>query len=261
MSLPPPSALNTEKIVSEQQHTKQMAQLGEMAIGIAHEINQPLNTISLVMDNLLYELNQPTPIDDFYFKQKLSKIFDNITRIRIIVDSINTFSHNHDGYLATGFNINSAIQNATAMLSEQFNLQNIQLHIDLAESLPFIVGNTFKFEQVILNMLSNAKDAVCDRKREMQNGFEMEVSVTSFQKGQQIFIEITDNGAGITEKNVDYIMNPFYTTKDGKKGTGLGLSISAHIIKNMNGKIEVKKRIPFGTTFSISLAVPEKEKQ
>jgi len=236
-------------------HADRMASLGEMASGIAHEINQPLNTISFVMDNILYEAAKDGNIEKNYFEKKSKKIFENIIRIKNIIDHIRDFSRSRDDYILTGFDINSSINNAVTMLAEQFKHLSINLSLELEENLPLIIGNTFNFEQVVLNMLSNSKDALLEKKSKRTEDFEMFIKVKSFRENQCLVIEFIDNGVGISNEDIDNIMLPFYTTKDTGKGTGLGLSISYHIIKEMNGSIEIASNIFGGVTFRIILLI------
>ena len=248
-----------KKMEKKQIHADRMSSLGEMASGIAHEINQPLNTLSLVVDNILYEAAKDENIGKEYLKKKSEKIFKNIIRIKNIIDHIRAFSRINDDYILTGFDINSSINNAVIMISKQFEHLNISLDIQLEGNPPLIIGNTFQFEQVILNLLSNAKDALLEKKNIRKAHFDMLVGIRSFKENQCFVIEITDNGIGISEEDIENIILPFYTTKDTGKGTGLGLSISYQIIKEMNGTIEIESDKHTGTTFKIILKIQNKK--
>ena len=160
-----------KKLEAKQIHADRMASLGEMASGIAHEINQPLNIISIVMDKILFESAKTKTIDIGLLKNKSDKIFENITRIRNIIDHIRAFSRNHDDYVSTAFDINSSIKNATSLIAEQFKHFGIKLSIQLEKQLPQIFGNTYKFEQVMLNLLVNAKDALLEKKSKDKDKF------------------------------------------------------------------------------------------
>lgn len=247
-----------KKMETKQIHADRMASLGEMASGIAHEINQPLNTISLVMDNILYEAAKDENIEKNYLKKKSDKIFENIARIRNIIDHVRAFSRSHDDYILTGFDINISINNAVSMISEQFKHLAINLNLQLGEKIPSLIGNTFKFEQVIINILSNAKDALLEKKSKLSTPFDMLVSIRSYRENQRVIVEIADNGTGISEEDMENIMLPFYTNKDAGKGTGLGLSISYQIIKEMNGSIEILSNMMYGTTFKLVLEIQNK---
>jgi PAS domain S-box-containing protein len=228
-----------KKIETKQIHADRMANLGEMASGIAHEINQPLNIISMVMDKLLFESDKSETVDIEFLKIKSDKIFDNITRIRNIIDHVRAFSRSDDNYLLTAFDINSSIENAISMILEQYKHLDINLNTQLNQQIPLIVGNTYKFEQVIVNLLTNAKDAVLERRRKQDDYCELKVEISTWQENHSLIVEITDNGTGIDKDDIQNIMLPFYTTKDEGKGTGLGLSICYQIIKEMNGIIEI----------------------
>lgn len=223
------------------------------------KINQPLNTISLVVDNIFYEATKDENLRNDYLKKKSEKIFENITRIRNIIDHIRAFSRSNDDYILTGFDINSSINNAVTMISEQFEHLAIKLNLQLEKNLPLIIGNTFQFEQVLLNLLSNAKDALIEKKNIRKEHFDMLVSIRSFKENQCLIIEMTDNGTGINEEDIEHIFLPLYTTKDTGMGTGLGLSISYQIIKEMNGTIEITSNKRTGTTFKIILKIQNKE--
>jgi len=255
----------TDRVLAEKRliHSERMAGLGELASGIAHEINQPLNTISLILDNLLSEVAKDENIKEDYLKNKSDKIFDNITRMRNIIDHIRAFSRNQDESILTGFDINSSIRNAVSMISEQFRHLAISLNLDLQEKLPEIIGDTYKVEEVILNLLANAKDALLEKSHKVKESqsqkvnenFEMVVGIRSYQKDQHIIVEVNDNGIGIRDEDIGHIMLPFYTTKDVGKGTGLGLSISYQIIREMHGTIEISSNILKGTTIKIIFGI------
>ncbi|MDP1795696.1 MAG: HAMP domain-containing sensor histidine kinase, partial [Daejeonella sp.] len=151
--------------------------------------------------------------------------------------------------------INSSIENAVSMISEQFKHLAINLNLQLEKQIPQISGNTYKFEQIILNLLANAKDAMIEKKRKQKEYFEMIVGIRSYQENQFIIVEVTDNGIGISNDDINNIILPFYTTKDEGKGTGLGLSICYQIVKEMGGTLEITSDIFHGTKFKIILTI------
>jgi len=236
-------------------HADRMAHLGEMAAGIAHEINQPLNILSLVMDKILLEGTKTGTLDIGYFKDKSDKIFNNITRIRNIIDHIRAFSRSNDDYILTTFDINSSIENAVSMVADQLKQVQISIGLNLENQLPKINGNTYKFEQVVINLLTNARDALVAKKNKEKDFFEMKIGIKTYQENNAIIVEITDNGSGIPKEEIDKVMLPFYTTKDPGKGTGLGLSICYRIIKEMNGIIEISSNPLNGTKVKIILTI------
>lgn len=234
-------------------HNARLLSLGEMATGIAHEINQPLNNISLTLENVFTEIQSDRPVSQTYYKDKSQRIFDNIYRMRGIIDHIRDFSRDQTDFFSSLFDINDSISNAISMISAQFKYRSIALELDLKNEIPNILGNTFKFEQVVLNLLINAKDALEEKKDVMGKDFPMCIKISTGVIKHQIFTEIKDNGIGIQPHELEKIVLPFYTTKAAGKGTGLGLSISHGIVKEMNGTLEISSKPGIGTTIRIKL--------
>ena len=244
-----------KKAEAKQLHADRMANLGEMASGIAHEINQPLNIISMVLEKILFDTSRNQKIDIAFVKEKSERIFENITRIRNIIDHIRAFSRNHDDYVLSNFNINTAIENAVSMTTEQFKHMGIDVFLNLDRELPVIYGNTYKFEQVVVNLLVNSKDAVLEKKGLGQDYADMVIGIRSFMEDQSVIVEVTDNGMGIKDDDINNVILPFYTTKDEGKGTGLGLSICYQIIKDLNGTIDIISTRSAGTKIRIMLEI------
>jgi len=230
-----------------------MANLGEMASGMAHEINQPLNVISAVVDGILFEATLAEKVDIDLFKNKSEKIFQNILRIRNIIDHVRAFSRNQNEFVSTVFDINVSIENAVSMFEEQFRHQGINLSLNLDQQISPFTGNTYQFEQVIINLLMNAKDAVIEKKLREGEHTELNIGITTLRRNFNIIIEVSDNGTGISNDDLQNIMLPFYTTKGEGKGTGLGLSICYQIIEGMGGTIEINNNNSGGTTVKIEL--------
>lgn len=242
-----------KKIEAKQLHADRMANLGEMATGIAHEINQPLNIISMVMDKILFESAKTETIGIEFLENKSGKIFENIIRIRNIIDHIRAFSRSASDYVLTAFDINSSIENAISMTIEQLKHLGINLNLQLDKQIPQIVGNTYKFEQVIINLLANAKDAIEEKQSIQEDYFETLIGIRTYQQNQFLIVEVSDNGIGIGNDDIDNISLPFYTTKDEGKGTGVGLSICYQIIKEMNGTIDITSDHFYGTKIKLVL--------
>ena len=247
------------RMEAAQIHAARMASLGEMASGIAHEINQPLNIISMVMDKILFESAKKEVIEADFLRVKSDKIFENITRIRNIIDHVRTFSRSNDGYVSSSFDVNSTIENAISMISEQFKYLGISIIHEHNSSLPQCLGNTSLFEQVVLNILINAKDALVEKRKRDKDGWDMIIKVDTFRENRNINIEISDNGTGINKDDIQKVMLPFFTTKEAGKGTGLGLSICYQIINGMGGNIEICSDQVSGTKVKIVLNYQKEE--
>ena len=247
--------ISERKLLEKQiRHSERMAGIGELATGMAHEINQPLNTISLSIDNIIYSMNNNT-LSDTYLKTKINKVFDNITRIKNIIDHVRTFSRDQDDFVQSELDINKSINNSISMISEQMNHKGIILEFHANNVLPGLKGNTQRLEQVILNLLINAKDALEEKKRKLGRNFKKRIEIAVHKTNDQIIIEVKDNGIGIPSESIDKVLLPFYTTKPPGHGTGLGLSISYGIIKELNGELEVQSEVLKGTTIKIIIPI------
>ena len=249
--------ISERKLFEKQlRHSERMTGIGELATGMAHEINQPLNTISLIVDNIVFSLDNNT-ITESYLKTKINKVFDNITRIRKIIDHVRTFSRDQDDFVQASFEINTSIQNSISMISEQFSHKEIELSFHSDKNIPAIIGNGYRFEQVILNMLINAKDAIEEKKKKNCSKFKKKIDISTKLENRQIIIEIKDNGIGIASEDIDKVLLPFFTTKAPGQGTGLGLSISYGIIKELGGDIEILSNHKSGTTILMKIPVQD----
>ncbi len=249
--------ISERKLFEKQlRHSERMTGIGELATGMAHEINQPLNTISLTVDNVIYSLNNQT-ITENYLRTKIDKVFDNITRIKKIIDHVRTFSRDQDDFVQASFEINTSIQNSISMISEQFSHKEINLSFIPYKNNLVLIGNAYRFEQVILNMLINSKDAIEEKKKTNCSKFKKRIEISANQHNNQIVIEIKDNGIGIAPEDIDKVLLPFFTTKAPGQGTGLGLSISYGIIKELGGEIGIISNPKEGTTISIKIPVQD----
>ena len=247
--------ISERKLLEKQiRHSERMAGIGELATGMAHEINQPLNTISLSFDNIIYSIDNKT-LTDTYLKTKINKVFDNISRIKNIIDHVRTFSRDQDDFVQSEFDITTSINNSISMIAEEMNHKGISVEFKCAEELPQLKGNSQRLEQVMLNLLINAKDALEEKKRKPGKGFKKRIEILVKKNNYQIIIEVKDNGIGISTENIDKILLPFYTTKPPGEGTGLGLSISYGIIKELNGELEIQSEVLKGTTIRIIIPI------
>ena len=246
--------ISQRKIIeNELFHAKKLIGLGEMASGIAHEIFQPINNIGLMVDKMMMMASK----NDWSCKNEIhatsEKIFENIIRVQIIIDNIRSFSSTDNNYISSDVNINKSIRNALMMISEQCKHRSITLDFKPEQERFSVRGNIYKFEQVMFNLVKNSMDALEEKKQHNGVPFEMKILIRSFVLNDSVAVSVEDNGVGISEKNMEYIMHPFYTTKESGKGTGLGLSISYGIIKEMNGDIKIKSDPMHGTTVIITL--------
>jgi len=235
-----------------------LAILGELAAGIAHELNQPMQTLSFTLENILLAISDKS-IDAKYLEQKIAFLFDDISRMQSVIEHIRGFSRQSDDE-SSCFEVCEAIENAIRMIRERFAKHGIKLLFHRLEHPLLVAGNMFKFEQVILNLLTNARDAVLDRdKSDDDEPYNIEVLVK--QEHTMIGILIRDRGCGIAPDIYPKVFDIFFTTKSLERGTGLGLSISMGIIKGMNGSLSLAPNTDGGTDAKILLPVYSEEKE
>jgi len=247
------------KIVKEQQlllnQKSKLESLGELSAGLAHEINQPLLGISMGLDNILMasqEKNFSAP----YVTNKVDVLFKDIDRIKQIIEHVRTFSRGQESKANKKIEINELIRNTLILTNKIVSSEHIIFNVKTPGDEVFVMGNPYRLEQVILNLLSNARHAVDERVKDTEcNSKQKNISLEVEQKNGFVTIEVTDNGIGIPEARISKIFDPFYTTKDEDKGTGLGLSISFGIINEMNGTIEVESIEKKQTTLRIKLPI------
>jgi two-component system NtrC family sensor kinase len=140
-------------------------------------------------------------------------------------------------------------------LKFQLGKKQISLHLSLQEDLPFIKGSQPQIEQIIINLLLNAKDALDESAQT-----EKSISIATYSENKFMVVQVTDNGTGIEQERLPFIFHPFHTTKDREKGTGLGLSVSLGIAKDHGGKIDVLSTPGHGSTFFLRLPIQGEER-
>ena len=220
--------------------------LGVLATGIVHEINQPLMAISMALDILALKAG-----DGAYTAVKVASMKEYVSRITKIVDEVRTFAREKHDDTGT-FSMNTAVRNVLGMIGTQLKGHTIRVIESLDEAMPTVTGDLYRFEQVVLNIVTNARYAVetCAVKPEGA-----EISIRTYSNGRKAIMQIRDNGAGIPEGVKRNLFTPFYTTKPVGDGTGLGLSIAYGIIKSMGGDIDVVSEEGRFTEFTITLPV------
>lgn len=220
--------LESEKIKAA--HASKMATLGEMAGGIAHEINNPL-TVILGLTKLLQRHSREEITDQHPPERYLEKIENMTNRISRIVKSLSNFSRNADKDPMRETFLSKIVDETLELCLEKFRTQQIHIEVDVDKNLA-IFCREVQISQVLLNLLNNSYDAI-------QNNAEKWIKIQATEKFDEIELSITDSGTGIQKEIGEKIMNPFFTTKEQGKGTGLGLSISKGIIEEHDGRLEL----------------------
>jgi len=193
-------------------------------------------------------------LSEDYLNSKINALFKDIDRIRQIINHVRIFSRDQDSEMLETVDLNEVIYDALSMVSKQYNNHNIKIKLKLSDNKCFTIGNKYRIEQVILNLLSNAKYAVEERQKLSKSDLYTKIiTIRSFEENGHVVFEIEDNGTGIPKKSIDNIFDPFFTTKDVESGTGLGLSITYGIIKEMKGDISVESKSNEFTRMKVAL--------
>lgn len=224
--------------------TEKLASLGQLAAGVAHEINNPLGTITIYAHILLKGMDKDDPR-----REDVELIVNESNRAKEIVQGLLSFAR--ETKLRPGaVNVNDLLEDVLGLVANQSLFHNIKIRKSLFQGLPTIVADEMQLKQVFLNIILNAAQAMEGKGK---------LSITTSPERRQIKVKIRDTGPGIPPEVVKNIFSPFFTTKE--KGTGLGLAISYGIIERHNGKIDVDTALGKGSTFRVSLPVSVDEEQ
>jgi polar amino acid transport system substrate-binding protein len=273
----------TERKKSEEQaklHQQQLMQaskmvaLGTLVSGVAHEINNPNNFIMLNSPILKEAWENAMPILEKYYEEngdfimggmKFSEMRDNIPalfsgisdgskRIKRIVDDLKNYVRNDSADLTQPIDINAVIKSAVSLLTNMIKNTTHNFSIEKGNDLPVLKGNFQRLEQVMINLIQNACQALPDNNRGIY------ISTAYDQNNSNIVVTIRDEGVGMPPETVEHIMDPFFTTKHDAGGIGLGLSISSRIVEEHGGTLRFSSEPGAGTTATITLPI-EREKQ
>lgn len=217
--------------------SEKLASVGRLAAGIAHEINNPLTPIRLILEGILEDIEYGDEIR----VEDIQRILESVIRIKTIVERLQQFTRMpHQDIAMQAFGVNQVIHNVIELTRKVLEQADIKLHLDVQPAR--IIGNTDQLEQVLLNLVLNAHTAI---------GQHGNITVKCHSANDEVTISVTDDGVGIPKEIVNQIFEPFMTTRD--EGTGLGLFVSYAIVQNHQGQIQVESQPQRGTTFRIIL--------
>lgn len=218
-----------------------LAMLGQMAAGITHELNQPLTAIRAFADNASTFLSRGK-VDQA--DENLRHISAASARMGNIVAQLKGFARKSPESVAV-VEVNQAIQDAALLLQSEFDRHGVQLELHMPDTF-HVLGDTVRIEQVLINLMRNALDAV-------EHAAQKHVRLVLEADAQQVTIRILDSGSGLPEEVVKHLFEPFFTTKATGHGLGLGLAISSSIVQAMNGHLTARNQVPCGAEFVVSM--------
>ena len=250
----------TERLESEIKliQAGKMATLGEMATGIAHELNQPLAVIKTASSYFLRKTRRKEPIQEDILSTMSEEIDGHVDRAANIINHLRQFGRKSDLTLAT-VQVNQVLLKAFDMFSQQLKLREIEVQWSLDQDLPLIQAEPGRLEQVLINLLLNSRDAIEARwgqTHDARPSAKM-ITIKTYMRRGNVIIEVRDTGIGIPHAIRARIFEPFFTTKKIGEGTGIGLSISYGIVKDFGGRIQVQSEPGRGACFKISLPAGE----
>ena len=231
---------NRRRMEKHLAQTEKLAAIGQLASGVAHEINNPLGVIKCYADLMAKEVEQNAQtIGDIRIIQK------HTDQCKSVVEALLNFARVSESKMVR-CDIRSCIEDVFKVVSPQLQKDHITVRKELADKLPHVTIDPQKIKQVLMNLILNARQA-------MPDGGMITVRSQWHSADEMVVVEVIDNGIGIGEKNIDHIFEPFFSTKGKQKGTGLGLSISYGIIQQHQGELRVVSQPGAGSRFTISL--------
>ena len=239
-------------------HASRLSFLGEMAAGMAHEINQPLTIISTAAEGILRDIRKDR-FDMSLLPQDMQDILNNVKRIDRIITHVRAFARRPEEweYVVP----EQVLNNAFVIMGGQFQLHNVSVSREVEKDLPAIYVNPNQLEQVLINILTNARQALDERARAAESSgesFEKRLVCRISREDGWVVFEVADNAIGVPDEIKTRIFEPFFTTKEVGQGTGLGLSIAyALVTRSLDGKIWVEDNEMGGASFKLALPIRE----
>jgi PAS domain S-box-containing protein len=243
----------TESVEKEAQliQASKLTTLGQMAAGIAHEINQPLNVIQVCADFFLKMIARGQPIGEDDLRSMATDIGKNVQRAAAIIQHMRDFARQSSA-ARNKIYINDPIHDVFKVLGHQLRVHQIELVLDLDPHIPPIMADHNRLEQVFINLVTNAVDAMDEKHdRPEYDNAQKTLTIKSFAENGFVSVTVSDTGIGMSDEVMAKLFEPFFTTKDVGKGTGLGVCISYGIVKDYEGTIDIASKIGEGTTFKL----------
>ncbi|CCO23704.1 PAS domain S-box protein [Maridesulfovibrio hydrothermalis] len=253
----------TQKLEAEQQliQASKMSTLGEMSSGVAHELNQPLAILKTISNLLIRKVSRDQAIDPEILKEMAEGVDTHVNRASKIIDHMREFGRKSD-LKTMPVQVNKVLQRGLEFFSRQLTVRNICVEMDLNSHVPIIMADSNRLEQVVINLLINARDAIEEHwANRVPIADDKKICISTTYTDEHVIIKICDTGPGIPEPIQARLFEPFFTTKDVGKGTGLGLSISYGIVQDYNGTIQASSAGEnLGACFTITFPRGDLEK-
>lgn len=237
-----------------------MQTLGEMSAGMAHELTQPLNAIKIGNDFLRRMIAAGKSLTNEDVDRVARSVAGQVKRASDIINRLRDFGRKPD-FKIEPVNLNKVINNVVQIIGQQLELNNVQVHFDLDWTLPKILVNANRLEQVMFNLISNARDAMEALPLDNQANVGRMIKLSTYASADVVVCKVEDTGTGISSRVKDKIFEPFYTTKEVGKGMGLGLAITYGILRDFGAGIEAGNREEGGACFTLTFPKVAKHSQ
>ncbi len=241
-----------KELTAQLVQSSKLAELGELIAGVAHELNQPLNGIKIISQSILRDIERGQ-FEKENLPADLEDVVNQVNKMSEIIDHMRRYSRRTDEMLYEKVDLNTVVTDMLRFLGQQLLDHNIRLVKEFSPQLPTIVGDPIRIEQVIMNLVTNARNAL-----EISDKADKRIEIKTYRergtdsgRKDAVVVEVKDNGEGISEMAQKKIFQPFFTTKPMGKGTGLGLSISKKIMEEHNGVVEWESKTGAGTAFKL----------
>ncbi len=254
-------ALDGQRVL--QINSDRLRSLGEMATGVAHELNQPLVGVRGLAEHVLIAMDRGWDMDEERLRVKLEAIVEQADRMTQIIEHIRNFAREAGEATVHTLSLNDVVNSATELMRAQLRSHGIELELVLDDDLPEIVANPYSLEEVIFGLMINARDAVEEQMEQSapeSPSITIKTSADSSDGKPQVLLSVIDNGIGVPENLLPEVFEPFFTTKKPGLGTGLGLPTAKAIVEGLGGAIDLHSKPGAGTTVTVSLPSAANEK-
>ncbi len=256
-------ALETRELEMQLMQSARLISLGQLAAGVAHELNQPLGAIATTAGDIWLRLVEGVDLPRPRLKAMMEDVRHLVNRMSTTIDHLRVFSRDTSEQPGALFSVNEALLAGLRLVQAQLGSHGVDLHLEVTEPLPPVHGHPHRLEQVFLNLITNALDALDEKAARIAapgEPWEKRLVLTTREErdgGRWVVVVVEDNGTGMDEECRQRVFEPFFTTKPEDRGTGLGLSISYAIVRDHGGKITCESREGEGTRFRVTLPVAE----
>ncbi len=253
----------TKRLEAEQQliQASKMATLGEMATGVAHELNQPLSVIKTASSFFMKKVSRQEPIKPEILNELSCEIDSHVDRATKIINHMRQFGRKSDINLEPVY-VNQVLKNAFEIFSQQLKVRGITVEWEIADKLPPVLADAGRLEQVCINLLINARDSIEEKwEQQAASPGTGTIRLMSGLEEGAVEVRVSDSGKGIPPEILEKVFEPFFTTKKVGKGTGLGLSISYGIIKECGGTIRVQPGEREGACFVLTFPIADADSE